>query len=293
MDRRLKLRMQRYCFSDNCANFLQFFFIFPWFLYIFFALFLLFLLICTNFTPMLTTKTKAIVLRTVKYGEGGLVVDMLTEKMGRVSFMVKLPSSRKKGIHKQLFMPLSLVEVDFDFRAKASLQRLRDIRMAVPLTGIALHPHKLAVAMFLAEFLLHATRDENDNGPLFSFVSISLEWLEGVESGFANFHLIFMIRLSRFIGFFPNTDGASEGKYFDLLGACFTSSPPLHGHFLVPEEAAKISLLMRLNYKTMHLCAMTRAERNRCTEVILEYYRLHVPGFPALRSLEVLRQLFV
>lgn len=241
---------------------------------------------------MLTTKTKAIVLRTVKYGENGLVVDMLTEERGRVSFMVKVSRSSKSKIHKQLFMPLTLVEVDFDCRAKASLQKIRDIRMAVPLPGIATHPHKLAVGMFLAEFLSHATRDEIDNEPLFRFVSISLEWLEGVESGFANFHLVFMIRLSRFIGFFPNTDEAGEGRYFDLLGACFTSAPPLHGHFLVPEEASKISLLMRLSYKTMHLCAMTRAERNRCTEVILEYYRLHVPGFPVLRSLEVLRQLF-
>ena len=242
---------------------------------------------------MMTTKTRAVVLRTVRYGDSGLVVDMLTEQMGRISFMVKLPRSSKSRIHKQLFMPLSLVEVDFDFRPKASLQRLRDIRMDIPLPGLAMHPHKLALGMFLAEFLCHATRDENDNQPLFQFVAFSLEWLDGVEKGFANFHLVFMIRLSRFIGFFPNTDGAEEGGYFDLLGACFTPVPPLHGHFLTPDEASKISLLMRLNYKTMHLCAMTREERNRCTEVIVEYYRLHVPGFPALRSLDVLRQLFV
>ncbi len=270
----------------------MFFFFFPLFLYVFLDFLLLFWAICTNFTPMLTTKTRAIVLRAVKYGESGIVADMLTEQMGRVSFMVKVSRSPKSKFHKQLFMPLSLLEVDFDYRAKASLQKLRDIRMAVPMTGIALHPHKLAVAMFLAEFLCHATRDESDNAPLFRFVAISLEWLEGVETGLANFHLVFMIRMSRFIGFFPNTDGDGAGKYFDLLGACFTSRPPLHGHFLAPDEASKIALLMRLNYKTMHLCAMTRDERNRCTEVILEYYRLHVPGFPALRSLEVLRQLF-
>ena len=60
----------------------------------------------------------------------------------------------------------------------------------------------------------------------------------------------------------------------------------------MPAEAGKIGLLMRLNYKTMHLCTMSRAERNRCTEVILEFYRLHVPGFPEMKSLEVLRQLF-
>ena len=42
----------------------------------------------------------------------------------------------------------------------------------------------------------------------------------------------------------------------------------------------------------MHLYAMTRAERMRCLEVMNLYYRLHLPGFPELKSLEVLKELF-
>ena len=49
---------------------------------------------------------------------------------------------------------------------------------------------------------------------------------------------------------------------------------------------------MRMNYDTMHLFEMSRAERNRCVEIILSYYRLHLPGFPELKSLEVLRELY-
>ena len=232
------------------------------------------------------------VLRTVKYGESGLVVDMLTEKQGRVSFMVKLSKSPRGRFRKQLFMPLTLVEVDFDFRLKVSLQRLLDIRIAQPLPLLAMDPYKLSIGMFLAEFLCHATRDEHDNESLFNFVAFSMEWLNDVESGFSNFHLVFMMRLSRFLGFFPNVDDVLEGGYFDLLNACFTPDVPRHGHFLKPSEASKIGLLMRLSYQTMHLCAMSREERNRCTEVILEYYRLHVPGFPQLKSLSVLKELF-
>ena len=219
------------------------------------------------------------------------MVDMLTEALGRVPFLVKVTQSSKGKMRRQFFMPLTLVEVDFDYRQRASLQRIRDIRISHPLPSLGMDPFKLSIAMFVAEFLCHATRDEHLNEPLFQFVSFSLQWLDGVERGFANFHLVFMMRLSRFVGFFPNTD-EREGRYFDLLNGCFTSSVPLHGHFLAPAEASKIGLLMRLNYKTMHLCAMSREERNRCTEVIVEYYRLHVPGFPPLRSLEVLRQLF-
>jgi DNA repair protein RecO (recombination protein O) len=196
-------------------------------------------------------------------------------------------------MRRQLFMPLTLVEVDFDYRSKSSLQRLSDIRIWKPLPSLSMHPYKLSMGMFLSEFLVHATRDERENAALFQFVSYSLEWLDGVSEHFSNFHLVFMMRMSRFVGFFPNVEEVLEGGYFDLLNACFTPDVPRHGHYLVPAEASKIALLMRLSYQTMHLCAMSRDERNRCTEVILEYYRLHVPGFPPLKSVAVLKELFV
>ena len=242
---------------------------------------------------MLMVKTRAIVLRAMKYGDSRLIVDMFTEEQGRVSFAVSISKSQKGRMKKPLFMPLTIVEVNYDFRMKSELQKLRDIRISLPLPSFSMHPYKLSIGLFISEFLLNATRGEGVNRPLFNFVAFSLEWLDRVEDGFSNFHLVFMIRLTRFIGFSPNTDSAAEGGFFDLLNACFTSEMPLHGHFLAPAEASKIGLLMRLNYQTMHLCAMSREERNRCTEVILEYYRLHVPGFPAMKSLDVLKELFV
>lgn len=49
---------------------------------------------------------------------------------------------------------------------------------------------------------------------------------------------------------------------------------------------------MRMNYETMHLFAMSRVERNRCLLIIIDYYRLHLPEFPPLKSLDVLKELF-
>ena len=49
---------------------------------------------------------------------------------------------------------------------------------------------------------------------------------------------------------------------------------------------------MRMNYETMHLFGMSRAERTRCLTTINDYYSLHLPDFPILKSLEVLKELF-
>ena len=101
-----------------------------------------------------------------------------------------------------------------------------------------------------------------------------------------------MMRLSRFIGFFPNLAESDAHQWFDLRNSVFTAVRPPPPDYLEPAEASRIALLMRMNYKNMHLFRMSQAERNRCVEIILNYYRLHVPGFPEMKSLPVLQTLF-
>ena len=215
---------------------------------------------------------------------------MLTEEYGRLSFMVRVPKTSKGRLKRQLFQPLSVLRLVFDYRQRANLQHLRDVQVALPFSSIPFEPLKSSVSLFLAEFLYHATRGEQRNTSLYNYIAKSLEWFDGVEHSFANFHLVFMMRLSRFIGFYPNLDDYAKGYYFDLRAAAFVATAPVHPDFLQPSEAAHITTLMRMDYETMHLFRLSRQERNRITDCLVEYYRHHVPGFPELRSLAVLRE---
>ena len=237
-------------------------------------------------------KTRAIVLNSVKFGESQRIVDFLTEQSGRLSFICRQPKSARSRVRKSFFQPMTVVEITFDYRQRVRLQHIKEETIALPFASIPFEPYKLSISLFLAEFLYYATRSEQADLPLFNYVVNSLAWLDGAHKSFSNFHLVFMMRLSRFLGFYPNLDGYQEGDFFDLRNSIFTPEPPLHADFLCPDEAAKISLLMRMNYETMHLFAMSRAERNRCIELITAYYRLHLPNFPELNSLSVVRELF-
>ncbi|MBM6992520.1 MAG: DNA repair protein RecO [Prevotella sp.] len=237
-------------------------------------------------------KTRALVLHALKYGESQLIVDVLTREQGRVSFICHLPKSPKGKVKKQFFQPLTLLDMVYNHRANQRLQRLGDIRIAQPYSSIPFDAYKLSISLFIAEFLTHATRDEQQNQPLFDYIETSMIWLDNVPGFFANFHLVFMMHLSRFIGFFPNLTDDVRGAWFDLRNGAFTLLRPSHPDCLQPREASVIGLLMRMNYENMHLFRMSQAERNRCIELILYYYRLHVPNFPELRSLEVLQSLF-
>ena len=234
-------------------------------------------------------------LHLLKYGEQKLIIDMFTREHGRVGFVMSLPKTGSGGrgrLKKQYFQPLTLLQITCDVRPQRQLQKLHDATLLAPLPSIHTDPSKLAIALFIAEFLYYALRGEQQNKPLFDYLQSGIEWLDGRETQFANFHLVFLIHLSRFLGFYPNLDDYGTGDYFDLRAATFTSDVPLHSDFLLPEEAAMMQQLMRMDLATMHLFRMNRQQRGRLLAVALRYYRLHLPDFPELRSVDILKELF-
>jgi DNA repair protein RecO (recombination protein O) len=237
------------------------------------------------------TKTEAIVLHSIKYGESKMVIDMFTRQHGRLSFVASLPKSAHGKLKKQYFQPLTLLNIEFDLRPLQQLQKLRDASLLFPLSTLLYDPTKLSISLFLSEFLYHALKSEQNNVPLFDYITSSIQWLDNCEDRYANFHLVFLMHLTRFLGFYPNLEDSGE-LYFDLRSACFCHTVPLHRDFLMPQEASIVKLMMRMDYPTMHLFHMNRQQRNRCIEVALLFYRIHLPDFPDLRSLEVLKELW-
>lgn len=238
-------------------------------------------------------KTKSIVLHSFKYGESKIIIDMFTEEHGRLSCIASVSKSGKGKLKRQYFQPLTQIEAVIDMRRNVNLFQLKEAKVAVAYTSIPFDPMKLPVALFVAEFLCNATRREQTDHITFAFIENSLEWLDDCTDRFANFHIVFMMRLTRFLGFYPNTDGYADGCWFDLRAACFTPTAPLHYDRLEPDEARKVSLLLRMNFATMHLFRMTRAERNRMTDIIIRYYELHLPDFHELKSLDVVKEIFI
>ena len=237
-------------------------------------------------------KTEAIVLHSLKYGETHLIVDLFTREVGWVSCIIPLPKTPKSRLKKQYFQPMTLLEIEADLRQRLQLQKLKDARLLSAYTSIPYSPEKLALSLFTAEFLYHALRSEQQNGPLFAYLVDAMQWLDIANRGYANFHLTFLMRMSRFLGFYPNLNDYVDGCVFDLRAANFSLHVPMHQDFLQPDDAQRIHTLMRMDFPTMHLYRLNRTDRNRIVDVLLHYYRLHIPQFPELRSLSVLQELW-
>lgn len=235
-------------------------------------------------------KTQAIVLQAFRYGESSHVVRIFTRSNGFVSCMVK-GSGRRSTLPAVLMQPFSLVDVVMDVRPNRQFQYIRECNCDQPTDNITTDPIKNGVAFFLCEFLCHTLQPVMPDEQMFDFVRNSIVIFNAIKRGIGNFHLVFLIKLTYFFGFFPNLSDFCEGAMFDLSNSLFVHEK-ISENTLTADETLVFVQLMRMDYVNMHLFALTRTQRNDILQRIIDYYRLHLPDFGTLKSLDVLKQLY-
>ncbi|MBP5258549.1 MAG: DNA repair protein RecO [Prevotella sp.] len=237
-------------------------------------------------------KTKAIIIKITRYGDNTIIADMMTREAGRVSVAVRMSGSRRKRVM-SLFRPMNILMTEIDIRESRDLQVIRNYTIDYAYSSIPSDVIKSSILLFVSEFVYYTVRFEPHNAPLFDFIENALIWLDNSDGrGTANFHLVFTMRMARFLGFLPDITVYNEGDFFDLRSGSFCHSCPGHEDFIEPTEAKTISTLMRVNFMTMWVLRMTREQRNRCLQLIISYYRLHVAGFHELKSPDILSDIF-
>lgn len=241
----------------------------------------------------MNVKSKIMVLHVVRYSDDKLIAECWSEREGRVSFVVRVSHSSRAAVRYTLFQPLAVLEAEWTVRSRGGLVAPKSVRVALPFATLHADARKATVALFLSEMLLYVVRSEEVGEAMFDFVERGLEWFDTAPVGraTANFHIVFLLRLSLFLGITPNLDEC-ELPYFDLMAGEFAATAPSHAYYIYGAEATAFAQLMRMNFGTMHLFALSREQRGRILELVLQYYRLHLPSMPEPRSLDVLREVF-
>lgn len=237
-------------------------------------------------------KTRGIVLHTIPYNDKYAIIYMYTEAFGRASYLVSRTRSKRGGLSKALFAPLTVWELEVDHQPKRELHRIKEAHACFPLTDVAGDPVKSMLALFLSEVLFRVVREQESDLRLFQYLYESIHLLEYADKGIANFHLVFLLGLLQPLGIFPNVEAYHSGDYFDMLNGLFTGALPLHSHFLNESDSAVFVRLLRIGFDNMALFGFSRQDRHAILQYILAYYRLHLPDFPEIKSLSILQSLF-
>ena len=197
--------------------------------------------------------------------------------------------SRRGKVKAAYFQPLTQLEIVASHSEKRSLHHIREARVHYTYTTLPADMDKKAIALFLAEVLGMAIREEERNTPLYEFLEAAFQWLDTHEN-IANFHLYFMLQLSRYLGFYPEETNAHL-PFFDLVEGEFVAHPTFHPS-LANEELTHFKALLGTNFEAMHTIGLGKSHRQVLLQELLRYFELHLQGFKKPRSLAVLNEVF-
>ncbi len=238
-------------------------------------------------------KTKAIILRTVKYGETSLVVTAFTEIFGIQTYMVNgVRSSKKTGLKAAMYQPAALLEMEVYHNDRNAMHRIRECNWAQLYKNILSDVVKNSIAMFMMELLYKLLRQPEENTDLFYFCEDALLQLdEAPKTVAANFPLFFTLHLSHFFGFKIDDNYSEENSFLDLMEGNFTSHSPTHPYFLADEHAQITAHLLRIMIPAeLEDLKMGHLKRRELLLKYIEYYSLHMQDFGQMKTLPVLQE---
>lgn len=235
---------------------------------------------------------RGVVLHHIRYKESSAIVYIYTNLFGRQAYLVHSTKGKKAKFRSNLLQPLSMLEMEAYHKEKSELQRLKEIRNYIPYQSIPVDPHKSGQAMFLAEILYKVLREEDANPDLYNFLENSLQFLDVSEMHTVNFHLLFLVQLTRYLGFHPDKQHRESSNLFDMRNGQFKGAIGLHPDFFDESSSAVLNVLMNTSFESLKGMIINHEQRRKFLDYMMDFYTLHVSGFGKVRSLPVLNEIF-
>jgi DNA repair protein RecO (recombination protein O) len=236
--------------------------------------------------------TRGIVFNQVKYGETSIIAKIYTEQSGLQSFLIRGARSKHARIRAAHLQHLALLELEVNQRSNKDIQYLKSLKIAHPFREIPFNVKKSAIAMFLNEVLYKVIREEETNPELFRFLFNAIQFLDLKTGTLGLFHHLFLVRLSRYLGFYPRDNYTGRLTNFNLQEGEFTDTTGPENLIAPANLGGHLHDLMQVSFEELNGLSIGPAERQGLLEMLLNYYRLHVPGFSTVKSHMVLAEVF-
>jgi DNA repair protein RecO (recombination protein O) len=216
-------------------------------------------------------KTKGVVFRFTRYGESSIIVNIFTAQFGLQGYIVKGVRSKSSRGKIALYQPLSLLDLVVYHRENAALMHIREARSLHLYQNISSDVRKTMIALFISEVLSRGVKEESHASDLCDFIISSLIELDQTDR-VENFHLVFLIQLSKWLGFQPQSiDEVLEGRRLE------------------PAEEKALLELLRADFSTP--LQTSHNERRILLDVLVFFYARHIDGFGHMKSVSVLREI--
>ncbi len=241
---------------------------------------------------MLST-TRGIVLSHINYSETSVIAKVYTENYGLQSYILKGIRKSKSKTKLSLLEHLSLVEiVAWHKEHTSAIRTVKEIKSICRFQSIPYDIGKSSIALFINEILYKSLHEEESNPALFEFLFQCIQILDVTPERYADFHLLFMVQYSKYLGFFPRNNYDAKTRFFNLTEGIFQSTQPLNAEYLEYPLSEEISKMLSCNFEDIAALNLNKSNRSVLLDKMIVFYRLHHSGFNKINSHLVLKEVF-
>lgn len=234
--------------------------------------------------------TNAIVLSKIRYRDNDLIVKCYTQEKGVVSFLLRgVLKSKKSNSKIAYFQLLSQLQLEFTYKNNRSLHSIKDTKLNHIYTSLHTNVLKSSIVMFLSEVLSSTLQEEEQNQTLYSYLEHTLLWLDS-QSEYANFHLLFLLKLTKYLGFYPDISQI-EPPFFNLYEGRFEVKAS-NKYAISGENLILLKTLLGTTFDDLTSIKINAKQRQSFLNMILLYFELHLGSFKTPKSLQVFNQVF-
>jgi len=221
----------------------------------------------------MTYKTKGIVLNFIKFKESSIICKIFTESFGLQSYIINGVRSSNKSKNMSLFQPLTILDLVVYNKNSANIQRLKEMKIDVVYMTNHTDIKKISVCIFLSELLSKILSNEPNQNQKFNFLYNSFLIYDGLEKNIKNFHIQFLLKLTKFFGFQISDSSQITKAYLNKKE---------QNDFVMDCISMDYDSKIQSNY----------SERNDVLNSLIIYFSQNLGINIKLKSLQVLKEVF-
>lgn len=213
------------------------------------------------------------------FSDTSLIVTYYTAGSGLRKFVFK---GGKKKAH-QLF-PLAPSELTYYGRPESDLLQLTQ---SEPLfaSDFQFDPVKSTIAFFIAEAIRKCVHEFDADQRMFDFLKSKVQSLQNADDNeISHFPLCFLVDFAEMLGIQPLA--TPNGQFFDLDEGNIGDYAPAGNRI---EQGVHVDCIVRLIQGEK--VNIPKATRDKALQLLMDYYKTHVPGLHAFETYDIVHEI--
>ena len=241
-------------------------------------------------------KTKAIVLRTTKYGETSLICTLFTEVYGVQSYLMK--GIRSVGVKSKtnragLLQIGSQLDVVVEHKPNKSLQSIKEFSVAYYYSQVQEHVVANTVALYAIELLLRLLPEASIQTELFDFTEQFLQTLDATPPNeMGNYPIYFTLSCAAFLGYAIQGVYSEHTPFISISDATFTANNSGDASLLKTDGVMLLSAIMQCtSIQTLSHIKSNSQTRKEVLDWMLLFLKQHTEHMHTMKSLAIIHSI--